>query len=607
MPQQVVVKNYPSEWSREILDLVDAGQIVILRGAARDLVEDVSRTVSSFASEATGKNLQFDSTGLKSIHDQVSFEKIQRIVAAVKGSGAEKSRYIQDFFRKLFELIDSHKDFLIESTIHFRIRTPDWFVPDDRPITDKVPSPPHCDFWYDLPLNSLNFWVSVTDSSKENGVTIYPERFERSVDYFFDTQQNAEAPVPGQNLGEAVTFELAAGDVLIFAGRHLHATLPNVSDMCRVSMDYRIVHRDRVLPCSTLLNYRFINSSGYWIQNEFLKQVIASLIFLRYGKFAVAISCFPINHHRIRAYVGSLSKKTKYFLSRIKHKGLEKLNTEKFLKWVKKSFLGKLIRRIHSYTAFIAETETIAQGVFRKSIQVIDSHSTYWKQFGSKYGEHTHNYLEFGVQDGESMIQLWNILCANNKGKSPNNWHLYGFDSFQGLPDFQDGADIHPIVGKGAYASRGKEFVEGRLLSAGIPRDRFTLIEGFYEDVLNDDLKEKLGIRTASFVNIDCDYYSSTMVALEWSKNLLFDGAIVHFDDVGFYNYNPNKGELKAIRDFNQRHEDMGLSCLYQVDIGGKVYGFWRSLNDENQSEKLSFYGDPTARGLNSSEKPGIH
>lgn len=210
-----------------------------------------------------------------------------------------------------------------------------------------------------------------------------------------------------------------------------------------------------------------------------------------------------------------------------------------------------------------------------------------WRSRGSKTGLPLGRYMEFGVWNGKSMEIFWKILRLV-KGNVRKDWFLYGFDSFEGLPEPEGAADAHPFAAKGAFRSKGADLVAQTMAKAGVPKDKFELIPGFYENSLTPELKERLGRPKVCLVNIDVDYYSSTKTVLDWVEDLLFDGAIVYFDDIVFYNGNPKKGQIRAIREFNESRTKSGLHEERGLDPWGRVYIYWR--DDETQtSEKLQF------------------
>ncbi len=210
-----------------------------------------------------------------------------------------------------------------------------------------------------------------------------------------------------------------------------------------------------------------------------------------------------------------------------------------------------------------------------------------WKSRGSAAGLPLGNYFEFGVWNGKSMEVFWKTL-GYAAARERKDWRLFGFDSFEGLPEPEGAADAHPIVGKGAFKSSGLDRVAGTLAKAGIPAERLKLVPGFYENSLTPELKASLGNPPACFVNIDVDYYSSTMTVLTWIESLLFDGSIVYFDDVLFYNGNPHKGQIRAIAEFNESRTESGLYQERGLDPLGRVYVYWKN-DAAGKSEKLQF------------------
>ena len=112
--------------------------------------------------------------------------------------------------------------------------------------------------------------------------------------------------------------------------------------------------------------------------------------------------------------------------------------------------------------------------------------------------------LEFGVRHGTSIRQLASLTSKP----------LYGFDSFEGLPE-----DWHQ-ESKEVYSTRGK-----------IPKvpAHVTLIPGWFEETLPLFL-EKHG-EDIALINIDCDIYSSTKTVLDLLSSRIKKGTIILFDE----------------------------------------------------------------------------
>jgi len=173
------------------------------------------------------------------------------------------------------------------------------------------------------------------------------------------------------------------------------------------------------------------------------------------------------------------------------------------------------------------------------------------------------DYLEFGVSVGTSMACMHRVLTKLGL----NNIRSFGFDSFQGMPAsaaFEDLGAFKP----GQFASplaETKEFLN----NAGIDWNRTHLTEGWFEDTLNEETTAKLGIRKASIIMIDCDIYSATKTALNYSKPMIIDYAVLFFDD---WKDDITYGEFKAYSEFLAENK-----YLQSVEFGsypghGKIF-----------------------------------
>mgnify|MGYP001313954849 CR=1 FL=1 len=129
-------------------------------------------------------------------------------------------------------------------------------------------------------------------------------------------------------------------------------------------------------------------------------------------------------------------------------------------------------------------------------------------------------FYEFGVWRGEAFKYL---IKTFKKG--------FGFDTFSGLPE-----DWHKEKA-GTYSSDGN-----------IPKiEGGEFIVGKFEDTLPDFFSEDRPL--ASVINFDADLYSSTICALNYSKNVIDESTILIFDE---FLTNPNweEDEYKALIEF---------------------------------------------------------
>ena len=161
------------------------------------------------------------------------------------------------------------------------------------------------------------------------------------------------------------------------------------------------------------------------------------------------------------------------------------------------------------------------------------------------------NYYEFGVANGGSMkiyILALKKFCKDYD-QDINKYHIFGFDSFAGLPEAQE-EDKRNDWSEGVFKCDKKEVLKV-ISDLNFPIKNVHLVEGFFENSLTPKLKEECKKFPPSIVNMDADYYSSTMTAFTWLKDFLPSGAYFRFDDIWAFYGHPEKGELKAISDFN--------------------------------------------------------
>jgi hypothetical protein len=135
------------------------------------------------------------------------------------------------------------------------------------------------------------------------------------------------------------------------------------------------------------------------------------------------------------------------------------------------------------------------------------------------------DYLEFGVSHGSSMSIMHSVLKKSNL----KNVRLFGFDSFEGMPEIAAGEDN----GKwrpGEFAS-SLDATKDFLTKKGVDWSRTFLTKGWFSDTLTQGFVHQHQIKKASLIMIDCDIYTSSVQALNFCKPLIKDTAIVFFDD----------------------------------------------------------------------------
>jgi hypothetical protein len=199
------------------------------------------------------------------------------------------------------------------------------------------------------------------------------------------------------------------------------------------------------------------------------------------------------------------------------------------------------------------------------------------------------SYYEFGVGWGGTLMQYikaLNLFCRENS-KNFYEYRIFGFDSFEGLPEKKGFQDSHPAYWKGAFSHSIDEISEKvRRYGVDLKQGNIQFIKGFFEDSLTSELRDKLRKWPPSIVTIDVDYYSSTKTVLEWLRPILPSGALFYFDNIWDFHGHPDYGELGAINEFNNRCEGQ-LVPLPVVVMAGRAYIFSRKdFEYENKKSK---------------------
>jgi O-methyltransferase len=162
------------------------------------------------------------------------------------------------------------------------------------------------------------------------------------------------------------------------------------------------------------------------------------------------------------------------------------------------------------------------------------------------------DYLEFGVYVGTSL------LCMHRASRAVGleSLRLYGFDSFQGLPE----VTATEAAGVWEPGSLRAEYglVREHLTRNGIDWDRTTLVPGWFEETLVPGLAQELGIKKAGIIMIDCVIYSAAHTALTFCAPLIRDMAVVFIDEWSKAQYaNVSGGERRAFEEFLAGNPDL--------------------------------------------------
>ena len=155
--------------------------------------------------------------------------------------------------------------------------------------------------------------------------------------------------------------------------------------------------------------------------------------------------------------------------------------------------------------------------------------------------------VEFGVWNGNNLITMKKIFDYFKIKKN-----IIGYDSFKGMPT-PDKKNY--FVGEMDLINYIKRFF--RLGNIKIIKDDIMNLEKHYKDF------PKL-----SMIYIDCDLYKTTSKILETLSDKLNKKGLIVFDEA---NFNMNKGEWKAAREFYRKNkkkfDKIILKKYYQPDL----------------------------------------
>ena len=153
--------------------------------------------------------------------------------------------------------------------------------------------------------------------------------------------------------------------------------------------------------------------------------------------------------------------------------------------------------------------------------------------------------IECGVYSGASINKIAQVVDPRQ---------VYGFDSFEGLPESWRRPDMQ--FNKGAFDLRGH---------LPLCRPNVTLVPGWFDDTLPTFAAEHSGEKIG-LLHVDCDLYSSTKCVFDTLGHMLKHGTIIVFDELLDYpTYEEH--EVKAFYEFLTG----GIGSGYDVEWIGKL------------------------------------
>lgn len=171
------------------------------------------------------------------------------------------------------------------------------------------------------------------------------------------------------------------------------------------------------------------------------------------------------------------------------------------------------------------------------------------------------DYLEFGVWGGTSFYTAYHLA----KKYKLDSMVFYAFDSFKGLPEIKgiDSVGFKQFE-KGMF-NCGVEKFRKNLEKKRVDLNKVEIIKGWYKETLNKELKNKLKVKKAAVIYIDCDLYESARDVLNFITDYIQDGTVLIFDDWFCFRGNPERGEQKAFSEWLDKNPHFTKSQFYKL------------------------------------------
>ena len=187
----------------------------------------------------------------------------------------------------------------------------------------------------------------------------------------------------------------------------------------------------------------------------------------------------------------------------------------------------------------------------------------------SNFKNTKYSFVECGVAKGGCLAMMKYCSGINNK--------IFGFDSFEGMPDIID-KDISnynksdPKIWIGKSLCDGINSVYDTFTKLDLDMNNVTLVKGFFQDTLQ--IQENIdNICEIAVLRLDGDWYESTKICLEKLYNNVIEGGIIIIDDYGHF-----IGAKMATDEFREKYNIK--STLIQTDY--TEYYWVKNTNIDN-------------------------
>jgi O-methyltransferase len=219
--------------------------------------------------------------------------------------------------------------------------------------------------------------------------------------------------------------------------------------------------------------------------------------------------------------------------------------------------IKKLIKnKIYKFNGFSFEIKILENEFSLVSIDRLLNLRKHCQRFSST----NFSFVELGVAKGGCLALMKKYAGNNNK--------VFGFDSFQGMPDItnedeynQENIELKHIYNKNPKDivninySGGIENVYNTFSILNIDTNNFFLIKGYFEDTLNktENIND---LNKIAILRLDSDWYDSTKLSLEKLYDKVVIGGVIIIDDYGYW-----YGSKKATDEFRKKNKITSPLC----------------------------------------------
>jgi len=222
-----------------------------------------------------------------------------------------------------------------------------------------------------------------------------------------------------------------------------------------------------------------------------------------------------------------------------------------------------------------------AHGIPSELLAKLPSGYAFWRMAAPFYFDPTivdGDIYEFGVFSGASMKFIHD--GTRIFGKTYRT--MWGFDSFEGLPEEDAGVGLKEhsltgwLYGKGKFSSSwlynsgspeatAAAILKGLADQHGVTATR--MVVGYYNKTLTSELLPQL--KPAVYVDIDCDLYNSTIDCLDFllKHRLIVTGTLIGYDDWALGGYELGEyGESRAHAEMCAKYD---MECTPLIEWNG--------------------------------------